>query len=147
MKARAIGIARATGQKPGPKRVSPSIEVRGLNVQRLQSGIKWRGMVHLAQLNEDSESMILEAEWPVKSGRMYYACASTGLLFDKQSGRCLQSSRVTLRIDTVAPHKCAAEDFDKWHRERVVSAPVGIVLKRGPKPKGYVTPEFDDADE
>ena len=120
--------------------------VEGIASPKLQSQIAWRGMAHLAQLNEDSECMLADAEWPKKSGKVYYACVSTGLLFDKQSGACYQSSKVSLRLDTVEPFKCTLNQFIKWRENRIASAPVGIVLKRGPKPKGYVAPEADTDD-
>ena len=121
--------------------------VEGLNVARLQSEIQWRGMVRLHQLNEGSESYLADVEWPKKSGSMYYGCASTGLLFDKQSGVCRQSSNVTLDMGSVESVKFTAAQFGKWHRERITGVTRDIVIgKRGPKPKGYVAPEAEDAD-
>ena len=138
---------RPTGQKKAEKRTPQVGMVEGLNVARLQSEIQWRGMVRLHQLNEDSESYLADVEWPKKSGSMYYGCVSTGLLFDKQSGACRQSSNVTLLMDTVETTKCTLTQFGKWHRERVMGGTRDIVIsKRGPKPKGYVAPEAEDAD-
>lgn len=133
--------------KPEPKRAPQNIQVEGLKMTSLQASIKWRGMVRLHQLNEDSESYLAEIEWPKLSGRLHYACASTGLLFDKQSGRCQQSSAVTLRLDTVEETKCTPAQFGKWHTARILSGPRDICLKRGPKPKGataLVTLEAED---
>ena len=113
----------------------------------LQASIQWRGMVRLHQLNEDSESYLAEVEWPKKSGRIYYGCASSGLLFDKQSGACRQSSNVTLDLDSLEPVKCTRAQFEKWRNARVQGGLRDIVIsKRGPKPKGYVAPEAEDAD-
>lgn len=138
---------RPTGQEKAAKRTPQVGMVDGLNVARLQSEIQWRGMVRLHQLNEDSESYLADVEWPKKSGSMYYGCVSTGLLFDKQSGACRQSSNVTLLMDTVETTKCTLTQFGKWHRERVMGGTRDIVIsKRGPKPKGYVAPEAEDAD-
>ena len=119
-------------------------EIDGINMVALQSSIHWRGDLRLLQLNENSESMLAEIEWPKKSGKLYWACASTGLLFDKQSGRCLQSSQVLLLPDTLAPIKCTRRDYDKWRNARVAGEGKAMAVKRGPKPKGYVAPEEDD---
>ena len=137
--------ARPTGQAKPAKRIPQSGQVDGLNVAKLQGAIQWHGVVRLHQLAEDSESYLAEAEWPKKSGRMHYACVSTGLLFDKQSGKCFQSSQVTLKLDTVQPKKCSSREFSKWRQDRIVNGPRDITIgKRGPKPKGYVAPEPED---
>lgn len=133
--------------KRAPKRAPQNIQVENLKMTSLQASIQWRGMVRLHQLNEDSESYLAEVEWPKKSGRIYYGCASSGLLFDKQSGACRQSSNVTLDMGSVESVKFTAAQFGKWHRERVMGGTRDIVIsKRGPKPKGYVAPEAEDAD-
>jgi hypothetical protein len=117
-----------------------------LNMSQLQSSIQWSGMVRLHQLRSDDESKLSEAEWPKKSGRIFYACASTGLLFDKQSGRCLQSSNVELLLDTVAETKCTAGQFEKWRKARTTTGQQHLKLKPGPKPKGYKPPREMDGD-
>jgi len=121
-----------------------------VNMLKLQSAIRWHGMVRLHQLNEDDASYLGEIERPKGSGRLFYACAATGLLFDKQSGRCLQSSKVDLLLDTVSEAQCTAGQFDKWIKARVVKCVKHITLKRGPKPKGSQpageSMEFDDAE-
>jgi len=132
--------------KSPPKRVPQNNQVENLKMTSLQASIQWRGMVRLHQLNEDSESYLAEIEWPKKSGRIHYACASTGLLFDKQSGRCQQSSNVTLLLETVEETKCTLAQFGKWHTARVLSGPKDIVLKRGPKPKGQRPVSDQDSD-
>ncbi len=138
---------RPTGQKKAEKRTPQVGMVKGLNVARLQSEIQWRGIVRLHQLNEDSEGYLAETEWPVKSGRVWYACASSGLIFDKQTGACQQSSNVTLALDSLEPVKCTRTQFEKWRQARVQGGLRDIVIsKRGPKPKGYIAPEAEDAD-
>lgn len=66
--------------------------------EKLRHNIKWRGKVTLYQLNEDDESLLTEF---IHKGQPYYACATTGLLFDKDTGQCLTSSNVELRIETL----------------------------------------------
>lgn len=116
---------------------------------RLQSSIKWQGLVRLHQLNEDDQSYLSEIEHPKGSGTMVYACASTGLMFDKQSGRCLQSSNLDLLLESVTETKCTAKQFEKWKKARSVTGTKHITLKRGPKPKGsrpISVVECDDAE-
>lgn len=120
------------------------VEVDGLNMVNIQSHIQWKGIVYLEMLKEDDETMLSEVEWPKKSGRLFYGCASTGLLFDKQTGRCLQSSRVNLKLETVKPTKCTPSQFSKWVSGRAIKESKHITLKRGPKPKGYVAPDMED---
>ena len=115
---------------------------------RLQSSIKWQGLVRLHQLNEDDQSYLSEIEHPKGGGTMVYACASTGLMFDKQSGRCLQSSNLDLLLESVTETKCSAKQFEKWVKDRSVSGNKNITIKRGPKPKGQrsmVEQEYDYA--
>lgn len=87
-------------------------EVEKLNFEAIKKSIHWRGMLRLHQLGEDDESLIGLAEWPKESGTTYYACATTGLLFDKETGRCLQSQTVTLLLDTMAP--ASPKDFSAY---------------------------------
>ena len=82
-------------------RSTDGYKVTGLKIEPLRRSIRWIAQVCLHQLNENSESLLSEVQWPPKSGPMYYACASTGLLFDKQSGVCLQSTKITLLLCTV----------------------------------------------
>lgn len=96
------------------KKTNSSSEVEGLLMHKLQSTIRWRGNVRLHMLGEDTESLLSECDWPKKSGNMFYACASTGLLFDKQSGRCLQSSSVSLLLDSVSPVDNAPGLYEQW---------------------------------
>lgn len=130
------------------KRVITTGAVDGLNMTKLETSIQWIGKVRLHLLNEDSDSMLSDTEWPIQSGRMFYGCASTGLLFDKQSGRCLQSSNVSLLLDTLQEVECTKAKFMKWREARIAggAATKHITLKRGPKPKGYVAPEYEDGD-
>ena len=116
---------------------------------KLQSSIKWRGIVRLHQTGNDEPSYLSDHEYPPKSGRIYYADASTGLLFDKETGACKQSSRVTLKLDTLVPVKCTAATFRNFIKDKIESGPRDISIgKRGPKPKGYVAPDQEeDCDE
>ena len=107
-----------------------------INLLRLQSKIQWIGAVRLHQLKEDDESYLSEVEHPKGSGTMVYVCASTGLLFDKQSGRCFQSSSIDLLLDSVAEAKCSASQFEKWRKAKITTGTKHLTLKRGPKPKG-----------
>lgn len=124
--------------KQGPRsrrriiRKSTATEVDGLVMKTLQAGIKWAGMVRLHQLGENSESLLAECEWPRKSGKVYYACASTGLLFDKQTGACRQSSNVTLTLDSIVPRKCTPKEFKSWLEGRMEG---GFNNKAKPGPK------------
>jgi len=140
--------ARHSEPSANKKRVPQSGEVNDLKMTRIEGSIQWTGKVRLHLLNEDSDSMLAEVEWPAKSGRMFYGCASTGLLFDKQSGRCQQSSNVTLLLDSVHEVECSRATFVKWRAARWAGG-CGmrhITIKRGPKPKGYVEPDSYDAD-
>lgn len=113
-------------------------EVNGLKMEPLQKSVRWTAMVRLHQLNEDSESLLAETAWPPKTGPLYFACVSTGLLFDKQSGRCLQSSRVTLLLDTVQPIVGSTRGlFKSWLDRRIAEQGVfnHSIGKRGPKTK------------
>jgi hypothetical protein len=89
-----------------------------LNMTKLQENIRFRGMVRLDQLREVDESVLSLATWPVKDGTEYYACATTGLLFDKQTGRCLQSSLVSLDLTTVEPSQISARQYQAWLHKR-----------------------------
>jgi len=146
MKIGDIQLLRNARIKP---RIAVSGAVEGIKTAQMQRSIQWRGNVHLRMLGEDSESMLAETEYPPKSGKIYYACASTGLIFDKQTGACRQSSNVSLEIRSVQPATMTATQFLKWRDGRIDSAPRDITLgKRGPKPKGYVAPDPDgDSDE
>ena len=110
--------------------------INGLNYKKLQSSVGWSGQVHLSQTAEDAECLLSETQWPKKYGPMYYACVSTGLLFDKQSGRCLQSSKVLLLMETVKPKNGGGtrKVFEKWMATREES-PDRQKLRPGPKTK------------
>jgi len=92
--------------------------IEGLHITRMQENISFRGEIFMAQLNEQDESMLTVIEWPPKSGEEFYACVSSALLFDKQTGRCLQSSRVYLKLDTVEPAKMSVRQFHSWMKGR-----------------------------
>lgn len=70
----------------------------------IADAVQWSGMVHLNITNEDDESLLGMIEFPKNSGREVYACATSGLMFDKQTGRCIQSSNLHLKLDSVRPH-------------------------------------------
>lgn len=78
-------------------------EIENLNMDRIKSSIQWHGQVRLLINGERDDCLVGEYEWPKKSGKVYFACATSGLLFDKQSGRCLQSPNVVLLLDTMMP--------------------------------------------
>ena len=129
------------------KRAVRVVEVEGLNFTRLQSTIKWRGMCKLLQLGEEAECYLAETAWPPKSDKMYYADASTGLLFDKQSGACKQGSSVTLDLASVQPVTFSLRQYKAWlSSKRTGKWSATISLKRGPKPKGW-TPSEDQEPE
>ena len=124
-------------------------EVVGLKMEPLQNDIRWTGTMRLHLLNEDSECLLSETQWPKRSGPVYFVCVSTGLLFDKQSGICKQSSRVTLKIDSVKPITGGVQHyayFKKWRDRRVQDDGwlSSNQAKRGPKPKAQKTYEADN---
>lgn len=94
-------------------------EVNGIPLRVLQRNVRWKGQVRLHQLREDDEALITEYEWPKKSGRIWYVCVSTGLLFDKQTGRCRQSTVVDLDLSSLqeVPEQQRGM-FAAWRRER-----------------------------
>jgi len=121
-----------------------------MNLLRLQSAIRFQGLVRLHQTREDDESYLCEVEHPKGSGTMVYVCVSTGLLFDKQSGRCLQSSNMDLLLDSVQETRCTTAQFNKWVKARSNAGTKQISLKRGPKPKGQrpvSSLDFDNDDD
>lgn len=126
----------------------PVGEVVGLNMKRLQSAIRWSGKVKLFLTGEVLDAYLAECTYPKRDGTTYYACASTGLLFDKESGRCRQSSSVLLLIDSVAPVDCSYKAFCTWQKARQASEEqkAFTISRRGPKPKDYA-PTDDPDDE
>lgn len=91
-------------------------EVTGLLMDRIAASIQWRGMVFLMHTGEREESLLGEAQWPKKTGKTYYACATTGLLFDKQTGACVQTQRVGLLLNTLA--SASPKDMRKFLADR-----------------------------
>ena len=129
------------------KRKATYTEVSGVKMDRIQASFQWAGDIRLHLLNEDKECLIGLYVWPPVSGKEYYASASTGLLFDKQTGRCVQSTQVSLLIDTLRPPKGKGTAyFNKWLKARVADEGWLKSNKRGPKPKGYKAPEEGDGD-
>lgn len=90
--------------------------VDALNMEAVKKSIRWRGMVRLHQLREDDESLLGIARWPKKTGPEYYACATSGLLFDMDTGHCVQSHAVVLLIETISP--AAPKEFDAYINSR-----------------------------
>ena len=129
------------GRRPDViKRASANDEVKGLKMEPLQASVRWVANLRLHQTGEDCESLMSETKWPPKIGPEYFACASTGLLFNKQSGRCLQSSSVSLLIDTMKPIVGSTRGlFKKWRDKRIAEqgAFSHSTGKRGPKTKAH----------
>lgn len=99
----------------GDVRKSYVPEVNGLKFDKIIASIKWRGTVRMRLAGND-DSLLGECVWPVKDGKTYYACAVTGLLFDKESGRCLQSSNVDLDLASLVPARPG--DMKKYLADR-----------------------------
>lgn len=96
-------------------------EIDSLNMESIRRKIRWRGIVRLHQTQEDDESLLGEYEWERKSGVVYLACATTGLLFNKSTGSCLQSSSVSLLLDTLVEAKPSDyTSFMKARKSRVL---------------------------
>lgn len=93
-------------------------EVDGLNLRRLRCSIQWTAKVRLAMTGELLDAYLADCQWPKKTGETYYGCASTGLLFDKETGACRQSSYVSLLLDTLVPAKVSENEFLAWVKER-----------------------------
>lgn len=115
-------------------------EVDGLNFSEIARGVCWTGSVFLAMLGEHSESLLAEIEFPKGSGIEWFVCASTGLLFDKQSGACRQSTHVRLDLTSLKPDKMTSAEVRAWIKKRQDQSYEWsqIKLRRGPKPKGSV---------
>ena len=129
------------------KREVRVVEVEGLIFTCIQSTIQWRGMCKLHQLGEEAECLLAETAWPPKTDKLCYVDASTGLLFDKQTGACKQGSSVTLDIASVRPDKVSLRQYKAWlSSKRTGKWSATISLKRGPKPKGW-TPSEDQEPE
>ena len=132
-------------RKPKPRKPSKT-EVDGLNMNGIQGTIRWTGLVHLDQTNEDLECLLSETVWPRKTGASYFACASTGLLFDKQTGECRQSRKMRLRLDTVAESRKSRAEFRKWMAGKNSAYLWTQKKKPGPKP-GSKRGAFDEIPE
>lgn len=115
-----MGATRIKRRKmPAP---APSVAgVEGLPINRLQERIRWSCCVWLEMLKEKSESMLSEIEWPKNSGRVYFVCVTSGLLFDKGDGHCLQSNSVRLIPETVAPATMSQAQLIAWVKRRQAS--------------------------
>ena len=121
-------------------------EVDGLNFAEIKRGVRWSGEVILELVRERSESLLAEYEYPVKSGVLWYCCATTGLLFDKQSGACRQSSNVRLDLATLREDKRTESQVNAWiaARQQAIYDWSTFKVKRGQKPKGSVQESTED---
>jgi len=112
-------MSRSGARQPIKKRVILPKDVNGLPLTVLKNRIKWFGKVRLHLLDEDDEALLSEVEWPKKSGILWYVCVFSGLLFDKQTGKCRQSTNVTLMLETLSgSESLPAGYFNRWRRER-----------------------------
>ena len=100
------------------KRSKRLIEVNNVPILKLQKRIAFRGAVNLRQMHETDECLMADYEWPKNSGHIWFCCVSTGLLFDKRTGECRQSTLVNLDLSSVEPFSPAATFFKKWRSER-----------------------------
>lgn len=139
-------------RKDFKKRKSVDDEVIGLKMETLQNNIRWTGNLRLHQLKEDAQSLLSETPWPKRTGPLHFVCVSTGLLFDKQSGRCVQSSRITLLMDSVKPIAGGVQGsgyFKRWRDQRIKDDGwlSSNQAKRGPKPKEQKAYESENEGE
>lgn len=134
-------------RRPKAKRTACADEVNGINMKRLQSTIAWQGMVRLHQLGEDRMAYLSRCQYPKKTGPVYYACASTGLLFDQHSGACRQSTRVSLLIETIAPVEYRTGMWQAWFTRTMAAERCRQLGKPGPKPGRKRAYDGLDADD
>lgn len=122
--------------------------VDSLPMRKIQETIKWRGFVKLHINGERCESFLSELEYPPKSGKSWYVDSTTGLLFDKQTGLCRQSTFVSLDM-ALEPSAMTRADLRKWVAEKEKSDWAMSVINRkpGPKPKGSVINNEDGGDD
>lgn len=116
-------------------------EVNGLLMDRIVASIKWRGSIFLMHTGEKEESLLGEVVWPKKTGKTYYACATTGLLFDKVTGECVQTQRVGLLLDTLGA--ASPKDMKKYLADRKSYCEYGYNGKR----RYRNSPDFEGDEE
>lgn len=104
-------------RKKRPVRLSVT-GIEDLPITRLQGNIQWSCRVWMKMLGQADESMLSEIEWPKKSGLYYFVCVTSGLLFDKGDGHCLQSSSVRMMLETVEPASMNQAQLLAWVKRR-----------------------------
>ena len=113
-------------------------EVNGLKIETLQKAIQWRGTARLHINGEDQECLLAETPWPPRTGELHYCCVGSGLLFCKQSGRCLQSTHITLDLASVEPSRFSQAQYKAWRSLKMLALEeeFGVYKsKTGPKTK------------
>lgn len=91
-----------------------------LSAEEVKRAITVRGLVRLHQTGEDDESLIAVLRWPRKTGNEFYVCATSLLMFDKNTGACVQSTNLTIDISSL--RSASPKDFRQYiagrkHRE------------------------------
>lgn len=94
------------------------VEVNGLPFGKLQEAIKYRGNVMLHITGELDDCLLTDYEWPENSGVVWYCCVASGLLFDRQTGRCKQAETVSLAMESLVPFVADRTFYRKWTEER-----------------------------
>ena len=82
-------------------------------IREIKNKVRWRGKVSLYQLKEDDDAFLAEH---ISDGTPRYACVVTGLMFCKDTGKCLSSTNIELRLETLVPE--SSKRLDSWLRER-----------------------------
>ncbi len=82
------------------------------SVEEVKRAITVRGLVRLHQTGEDDESLIAVLRWPRKTGNEFYVCATSLLMFDKNTGACVQSTNMTLDLASLRP--ASPKDFREY---------------------------------
>lgn len=103
-----------------------------------QTRIKWKCLMNLHITGEAKETYLSETDWPLCSGNMHYVCASTGLIFNKETGREVRYSTVSLDLQTVEKTNISKTALLKWLQKAKESADewsAFSISKRGPKTK------------
>lgn len=96
--------------------------------------IQWFCQMDLHLLGEKAETWLAEIEWPLCSGKKHYVCVSTGLIFNKETGREVRYSTVSLDLKTLEKKSCSEAAFrkllkksqdasDNWHNFRIKPGP------------------------
>lgn len=81
-------------------------------IEEVKRAISLRGNIRLHQLGEDDESLIAVLRWPRKTGLEFYVCATSLLMFDKNTGSCVQSTNLTLDLNSLRP--ASPKDFREY---------------------------------